>query len=87
MYAILSSDSDFAAIKAGSGLGRTFDPSVAFYPEQYCPVVESMPLGCFEASILEMFAVDGEYSDLTDRVIENLTQEQVIEAINTVKTR
>lgn len=46
-----------------------------------------MPVGCFEVSLLEMFAVDGEYSEVTDRIIDNLTQEQIIVAINTVTKR
>jgi len=41
-------DSDFAAIRAGEGLGVELDPSVVFYPERYCSIVEAMPMACFE---------------------------------------
>jgi hypothetical protein len=56
--------------------------SLRLYPEPYCSVVAGMPLACFETSILELFAHNGEYDAETDRIIESLTDEQVLEAIN-----
>ena len=80
-------DDTFEDIKSGSGIGKSLDPSVVFYPDQYCPVVESMPVACFETSLLEMFAVNGEYqSDLEDK-LEQLTYEDILEAVNNVNIR
>ncbi len=41
-------DGDLDAIKSGEGLGLSADPAVVLYPERYCPVVESLPLECYE---------------------------------------
>ena len=80
-------DDTFSAIRSGAGLGVSMDPSVLFYPDQYCPLVESMPQACFEVSLLEMFAKKGEYGPETDELIENLDQATILEAINTLDTR
>eukprot|EP00095_Tigriopus_kingsejongensis_P003657 maker-scaffold11_size778918-snap-gene-1.12 protein:Tk03657 transcript:maker-scaffold11_size778918-snap-gene-1.12-mRNA-1 annotation:"hypothetical protein DAPPUDRAFT_306990" len=75
---------DFAAIKSGAGVGKAFDPSVVFYPEQYCPIVEAMPMACFEMSILEMFAQGGQFTPKVEATIHNLDQEELITAVNTI---
>lgn len=75
---------DFAAIKSGAGIGRAFDPSVVFYPDEYCPIVEQMPLACFETSLLEMFAIRGKFTEESEAAIENLTQEELIFKLNTI---
>ena len=61
-----------------------FDPSVALYPDIYCPVVEAMPKACFEKSLLEMWGDQGEYSKKTEMKIESLTQQEIINAVNQV---
>ena len=41
----------FAAIRAGDGLGAEAawaDPAVVLYPDDYCQVVRSLPLECYE---------------------------------------
>ena len=80
-------DDDFTAIRSGAGLGAAIDPSVMFYPDQYCPVVESMPLECYEVSLLEMFAKNGEYGEETEEIIQNLDQATLLDAINTKDKR
>ena len=53
-----------------------------FYPEPYCTFVKQSPSVCFEESFLELWAKDGEFdSDAEDRIM-NLTQNAIIEAIN-----
>ena len=83
----METDDTFDAIKTGSGIGESLDPSVVFYPDQYCPVVESMKLGCFESSLLELFAVKGRFTSESQRQIENLTQEKLIDMVNNVHIR
>jgi hypothetical protein len=61
-----------------------FDPSVALYPDIYCPVVEEMPQACFEKSLLEMWGDQGEYSEKTEIQITSLTQQEIINAVNQV---
>lgn len=60
--------------------------SLELYPQPYCSVVEGMPTACFETSILELFGNDGAYDDSTDRLMASLTDEQVLEAVNTRNT-
>jgi len=66
--------------------GADLDPATSFslnqYPEPYCSVVKGMPLACFETSLLELFGHDGEYDAETDRLMERLTDKEVLEAIN-----
>ena len=61
-----------------------FDPSVALYPDLYCPVVEAMPSACMERSLLEIWGHQGEYTKETEEKIESLTQQDVINAVNSV---
>jgi len=58
--------------------------SVTFYPEPYCTVVEIMPTACFESSLLELWANDGEYDKQTEEDIFNLTQEELLDKVNSV---
>ena len=51
-----------------------------FYPEPYCQFVKSAATVCLEDSILELFAEDGEFDE---EVFEALTDEAVLEAVNT----
>ena len=60
--------------------------SVDQYPEPYCEIVTGMETACFEQTILELWANDGQYDDRTDDTIENLTQEDVLEKINNYNT-
>ena len=75
------------AIKAGAGRGQAMDPSVVFYPDQYCPVVEAMPTACYETSILELFASEGKFDEQSEERINNLSQNQLIDMINNMKHR
>ena len=75
-------DDFFEAVKSGSGLGESLDPSVAFYPDPYCEVVEAMKHNCYESSLLELFAVDGEFTVESSDIIANLTAEKLLELIN-----
>ena len=51
-----------------------------FYPEPYCKFVKSAATVCMETSILELWARDGEFHD---EDIESLTDEDVVEMVNT----
>jgi len=58
--------------------------SIEFYPQPYCEIAEKMPTICLEMSILELWAQDGKYDNLTDQMIANLTKESILDTINTV---
>ena len=58
------------------------DPSVGLYPLLYCPYVESMPTACFETSILELWANNGEYDETSEKEIMELTRAKIIDKIN-----
>jgi len=73
---------DFQELDTNSS--AEFDPSVALYPDIYCPVVEAMPQACFEKSLLEMWGDKGEYSEKTEVKIASLTQQEIINAVNQV---
>ena len=74
---------DFFDAPANSGdLGNEL--SVTFYPEPYCTVVSKMPTACFESSLLELWANDGEYDKQMEETIMNLTQEQLLDKVNNV---
>jgi len=60
------------------------DLSIIFYPEPYCSVVQKMPTACFESSVLELWANDGEYDELTEETIMNITQEELLYKVNNV---
>ena len=51
-----------------------------FYPEPYCSLVDTAPTVCYEESILELWAKDG---DLDRDAIFSLSQEDIINTINT----
>ena len=51
-----------------------------FYPEPYCHFVKSAPTVCFETSILELWASDGE---LHSDVFENISAADILDVINT----
>ena len=56
--------------------------SIEEYPQPYCGIVDGMAMACLEMSILELFGRGGEYSAETDAEIEELTDQQVLHAIN-----
>lgn len=55
------------------------DLSVEYYPEPYCSVFNSLENICFEDSILELFAQNGQ---LEREMIENLQDSDILKAIN-----
>ena len=75
-------ESSFEEIDTNSS--AEFDPSIVLYPDIYCPVVEAMPKACFEKSLLEIWGDQGNYTEITDRRIASLTQQDIINAINQV---
>ncbi len=58
--------------------------SIESYPDPYCEIVNKMPTVCLELSLLELWAHDGHYDEVTDQEIESLTTESILEKINTV---
>lgn len=58
---------------------KVFDLSVEYYPEPYCSVFNSLENVCFEDSILELFAKNGQ---LSRDMIENLEDSDILKAIN-----
>ncbi|XP_055641683.1 protein patched homolog 3-like [Toxorhynchites rutilus septentrionalis] len=55
-----------------------FNPSVDLPAFMYCPIIEKLPVGCMDLSILELWKYDRE-------VIASLTKEQIVDKLN--KTR
>ena len=60
--------------------------SIELYPEPYCSIVVGMPRACFETSILELFGHNGDYDEESDLTVDGLTDEKVLEVINTSNT-
>eukprot|EP00092_Neocalanus_flemingeri_P040503 GFUD01044108.1.p1 GENE.GFUD01044108.1~~GFUD01044108.1.p1 ORF type:complete len:1044 (-),score=198.42 GFUD01044108.1:97-3228(-) len=57
--------------------------SLNFYPEPYCSLVDHAPTVCYEESILELWANDGDFDEDSENTIVNLTTEEIIESVNT----
>ncbi|XP_055603663.1 protein patched homolog 3-like [Uranotaenia lowii] len=55
-----------------------FNPSVSLPSFMYCPIINKLPIGCMENSILELWKYDR-------RVIANLTKEQIVDKLNSTK--
>ena len=49
-------------------------------PDIYCDLVETLDKRCAELSLLEIWDFDGD-------IIKNLTQQEIIDAVNTLDTR
>ncbi len=56
--------------------------NVHSYPDPYCKVVNELEYACLEMSILELWAHDGKYDEATDREMETLTNQDVLDKIN-----
>ena len=46
-----------------------------------------MPTSCFEFSILELWGHDGSFDEKAEEEIENLTQQKILQKINSHNTR
>ena len=46
-----------------------------------------MPTSCFEFSILELWGHDGSFDEKAEEEIENLTQQKILQKINSYNTR
>uniref|UniRef100_A0A1B0CNT4 Putative conserved plasma membrane protein n=1 Tax=Lutzomyia longipalpis TaxID=7200 RepID=A0A1B0CNT4_LUTLO len=55
---------------------RKFNPSVDLSPSIYCPLINAIPLGCYQQNLLELWKFDREK-------IANLTKEDILFAVNT----
>ncbi|XP_053693061.1 patched domain-containing protein 3-like [Sabethes cyaneus] len=55
-----------------------FNPSVDLPSFMYCPMIDRLPIGCIELSILELWKYDRD-------VIAQLTKEQIVEKLNKTK--
>ncbi|XP_055549152.1 patched domain-containing protein 3-like [Wyeomyia smithii] len=55
-----------------------FNPSVDLPSFMYCPMIDKLPIGCMEFSILELWKYDRD-------VIAQLTKEQIVEKLNKTK--
>jgi len=58
------------------------DYSINNYPSPYCEMVESLPTACFEETILELWAIAGEFSEESDSQIANITKSEIVEKVN-----
>uniref|UniRef100_A0A1B0D602 SSD domain-containing protein n=1 Tax=Phlebotomus papatasi TaxID=29031 RepID=A0A1B0D602_PHLPP len=56
---------------------RKFNPSVDLSPQIYCPLINALPLGCYQQNLLELWKFDREK-------IANLTREDILTTVNTV---
>ena len=73
---------DFEQDDEFSDFDKEVDLSVEYYPEPYCSIFNSLDNVCFEDSLLEIFAQAGQ---IKREMIENLSQDQILETINTQK--
>ena len=60
------------------------DPLADLYPKFLCPIFNELETVCLEDSILELFAKNGK---ITQSDIANLTNEEIINIINTRNIR
>jgi hypothetical protein len=60
------------------------DVVFSFYSEPYCTFTTQMPMVCLETSLLELWGNNGAYDDATEREIFNLTQQTLLDKINSV---
>jgi len=58
------------------------DRSVKEYPNPYCGKVEGLPTQCYQESILDLWAVDGEFGPASDKIIASLTKQKILDKIN-----
>ena len=58
---------------------RAFDPSVEYYPQPYCSIVNSFSETCFSDSILELFSKNG---NLEEGTFDVLSQDDIIQKLN-----
>ena len=61
-------------------IGEYFN--VNSYPKPYCEIIERVEFACLEMSILELWANDGSYDNVTDAAIASLTDQEVLDKIN-----
>ena len=54
------------------------------FSEPYCTITSTMPSVCLESSLLELWGNNGAYDVVTDREIGNLTQQNLLDKINSV---
>ena len=64
-----------------------YDITIYHVLVKYACFVLGMATSCFEFSILELWGHNGNFDQKSDREIENLTQEQILQKINTQNTR
>merc|ERR1711892_1406909 len=61
-----------------------FDPSIDLYPGDYCNIINDMTENkCMENSLLEIWSEDN-YGEQTEELLESLTQEDIIKAVNEI---
>ena len=59
-----------------------FDPSIDLYPGDYCNIIQDLSENrCLENSLLELWSEDN-YGEDTDDIIDTLTQQDIINAVN-----
>jgi len=61
-----------------------FDPSIDLYPGDYCNIINDMTENkCMENSLLEIWSEDN-YGEQTEELLDSLTQEDIIKAVNEI---
>ena len=53
-----------------------------FYPEPYCALVSHAPTVCYEESVLELWADQGELRPSTEAALRSLTAQAVLDIVN-----
>ena len=48
----------------------------------FCTVLSEFQKACFEHSILELWAVNGKFSKNTEKAVQNLTKDKIVDRIN-----
>ncbi len=57
--------------------------SEEFYPEPYCSLVSHAPTVCYEESLLELWADQGEIGPTTEAALRSLDAQAVLNIVNT----
>lgn len=76
-FSSLDEPAENATVTALQTPAREFNPSVDLFTGLYCNIINSFPLGCYQQNMLEIWDFDA-------ATIQNLTVEDILEAVNTV---
>ncbi|XP_023320376.1 uncharacterized protein LOC111695326 [Eurytemora carolleeae] len=77
-----SAEDEFGFNNFDENFNTPADFSINNYPQPYCGMVESLPTACFEDSLLELWAFEGEFNHISDEKIAGLTTKEILDKVN-----